>query len=310
MRSSHIKLIGIFLISLFSSKGIAEVTEVPFFELPTGQLVLKVELSGIEGEQLFVLEIAGANFLRKDMNYRLHALGIDTLKQSVEFETLNLNGCKLAENNQFRIKKKLGKRNDYVFPNAMLGTIGPAVFKNKVLQVNYNNHILYIADAADELTISDKAQKISFTTSLINPSPIMQVEAVGFGTQLVSLDFSLPISLNLHWSNVEGRAKYWQSTDFNTIQTKIYGENFMVLKHYRFDELYVNREISIYNVGVTFSDKVIACFGHSFLEQMVTTIDFDEGYIYFDPSTEEAEQLFTPPTKKKKKKRNSIRFIG
>lgn len=302
MRLAHITLIGIFLISILPFKTFAEVTEVPFFELPTGQLVLKVELSGVEGEQLFVLEMAGANVLRKDMNYRLHAIGIDTLQQSVEFDAIILNGRKLTENNQFRIKRKLGKRNEYVFPDAMLGTIGPAAFKNKVIQVNYENHILYIADAVDELTISDKAQKISFTTSLINPSPVMEVEAVGFGRQFVGLDFSLPIVLNLHWSAVDGRAKYWQSTSFNTVQAMIYGENFMTLKHYRFDELYVNREISIYNIGVTFSDKVVACFGHSFVEQMITTIDFDKGYIHFDPNTEVAELLFTPPTKKKKKK--------
>lgn len=301
MHNTYVRIFTIALISFVSFHAFSKVNEVPFFELPTGQLVLKAELSGIKGEHLFILEMSGASYLRRDMNYRLHALGIDTLEQSVKFDTITLNGRKLIESNNFRIRKKLENRSEYVFPDAMLGTIGPAAFKNMVVQVNYNKHIIYIADAIEELEISDLAQEISFTSTFINPSPTFEIEALHFGRQYVSLDFSLPVNLNLQWANVGGRAEYWNPTSFKYIKTTLDGKKYVVLKHYTFDEIYVNSEISIYNIEATFSDNIIACIGHSFLEQMITTIDFDKGNIFFDPQTEQAKLLFIPPKKEKKK---------
>lgn len=292
---SHLSILACFFFILVSLNSSAKVTVAPFFELPSGQMVLKLKLSGIETEQLFIFEISGTSNLRRDMDYRLHALGIDTTQIGVQFDTISIEGHPLIENNKFQIRKKLEKRSKLVFPDAILGTIGPMVFKDKVIAINYQKHSFTLADNINELTIPDSTKQISFSNSIINYSPTLEFEIWDFGKQLIGLDFSLPVNLNLHWSLVDGKAKYWSDTEFGFIKTSFDGEKELILRHYKFEEIYLNREISLYNIEATFSDKVLACFGRSFLSQVKTIIDFNNGQIYFTPISNVARNIFYPP---------------
>lgn len=300
-RSFQIAFSTLFI--LLGTRLSAMVTEVPFIELPTGQVVVQAQITGVEGKHYFIVELAGDNAIRSDMNYRLANIGIDTLTKRLEFDNIQVGEMNFTNYNKFRVKSRLSKRSEYAFPPTVLGTLGAVFFNKKAIQFNFNTHILRIADSIDELSISDNAEKIPFTRSFTNNIPVIEANSNDFGTQEIYVDPSLPVGINFTWSLVPASVRSKYKGSFKSYETSLDGENKVKFATHQIEGVYLNRHLEIIEIEATFSDDIIPAIGNIFLRNFITTLDLDHGNIYFEANTEIGKTLLKPSEKKNKKKK-------
>ncbi len=290
-------LLTFFITSLSLS---AKVDTIPFTQLPTGQLVIEAKISGLEDPQLFILETGGNNLFRKDMNYRLQALGIDTTYRKIKFKSITIGNTTFERATTFTYRSKLQKRSAYAFPPPVLGTIGPEMFSKKCMQIDYQNKEIRLADNIDELHIPDNTPKAPFTQSFINQNPVIEIEPQEFGRQQIAIEVSAPMGITLSWDQVttEARTRYYQ--DFKTMEVWLDDQTQITLAEKISLMTFFDNVLVGYNVPITFTDDYMPLIGNQFLQKFLTTIDFNKGLLYLDPITEESKAYFVNPKEDKK----------
>ncbi|MBS2097076.1 hypothetical protein [Carboxylicivirga linearis] len=286
------KKIFIFLIvSLLFSSTYAKVTEIPYTQLPTGQLVVELTIDGIDLPQLFIVETSGGNFLRSDMNYRLSTLGLDTLKKGYKFAHIKM-GDRTIEKVKFETKNKLGKRSEYSFPNAVLGTIGSQLFKDLSVQFDFQKKVIRIADTKEELNIPEGTNYIPFSQSFLNHIPIIEIQPWQYMTQRLEVEVSVPLGIVLAWNGPALEVRYRNNTNMQSYKVKLDDVKTITITEQFVKTIDFDHSFSIYNAPITFSDDVKPLLGYQFLNQFLVTFDYDKGKLYLDPQTKEAKALF------------------
>lgn len=269
----------------------AKTVEIPFIHLPTGQVLIEIDLMGKAGKQFFVVETAGKNLVRNDMTQRLDFLGIDTTESFLEFPEIRIKDMVFTNKNNFRLKKALGKRSEYAFPPSALGTLGPKFFRKKVLQFDFQKHTLRISDAVEELELKEKTPFIYFTQSFTHAVPVVDAHGTETGDGELYLSISQPVSLNFPQKNMTSLVQKSSSSNQSTFKMSLDGERKIVFTSYITPTLYLNRRLTLTNINVTFTDDLMPCIGNAFLKNFITTMDFNNGVLYLDPATEEADKL-------------------
>ena len=286
------KKIFIFLIaSLLLNSTYAKVTEIPFTQLPTGQLVVELKLDGIDLPQLFIVETSGGNFLRDDMNYRLHSIGLDTLKNHFNFDKIKL-GDRRFEKVKFKTRIKLRARSKYAFPNAVIGTIGSQLFKDLSVQFDFQNNLIRIADTIDELNILDGTHYIPFSQSFLNHIPVIEIQPWQYMPQRLEVEVSMPLGIVLSWNGPALEVRYRNNTNMQTYKVKIDEVQTLMLTQQVVKTIDFDHSFSIYNVPITFTDDVRPLIGYQFLNHFLLTFDYNEGKLFLDPQSEYAKALF------------------
>lgn len=279
----------IFLSILFATapllSGFAKVTEVPFIELPTGQVVIQIDLKGKVGKQYFILETAGSNLIRRDMPQRLDALGIDTTIAFIQFPEITIGDMIFTKSHNFRFKRGLSKRSEHAFPVSVLGTLGSKFFNKKSIQFNFQQNTLRIADSAEELEITPQTPKVHFTQSFTNHIPVFDIHYSKSTNHNVYIDVSLAIGICLPWkSQSQNRSEVYEMT--------LDGKKKVVFSLNNVSELYLNRELTLHNTEIMFSDDLAPSIGNLFLRNFISTIDFDKGILFLEPITKEGIKMF------------------
>jgi len=285
------KIFTFLFISLLFNSTYAKVTEIPFTQLPTGQLVVELNLDGIDLPQLFIIETSGGNFLRSDMNYRLNSLGLDTLKKGYKFDKIKI-GERTIEKVKFETKNKLGKRSEYAFPNAVIGTIGSHIFKELSVQFDFQKKVIRIADTKEELNIPEETNYVPFSQSFLNHIPVIEIQPWQYVPQRLEVEVSVPLGIVLSWNGPALEARYRNNTNMQSYKVKLDDIKTITITEQAVKTIDFDHSFSIYNVPITFSDDLKPLIGYQFLNHFLVTFDYDKGKLYLDPQTKEAKALF------------------
>lgn len=284
----------------FTSK--AATTEVPFIQLPTGQILVEVDLMGKAEKQYFIIETSGTNLIRGDMNQRLDLLGIDTTSAFLKFPEIKIGQMSFTHKNNFRAKKALGKRSEYAFPPSVLGTLGPKFFGKKVLQFDFQKKILKITDTRDELELAENTPYVYFTQSFTNAVPVIDVQSAEISDCDVYLNVSLAMGINFPVSAMSTVVQYAGNDEKKTYQISLDGKKHIVYTAIEAPKIYLNNEVTLSNIEITFTDELMPAIGNSFLQHFLTTIDFNDGILFLAPSTEKGREMMANHTVKPIKK--------
>nr|WP_319400100.1 hypothetical protein [uncultured Carboxylicivirga sp.] len=278
------KLFYLLIISLVCNHISAKVTEIPYTQLPTGQLVIELYLDNIESPQLFIVETSGGNFIRNDINFRLNTLGIDTLKSNYTFNKVNIGGREFKKIN-FKSKLTLGKRSKFAFPDAIIGTVGPELFKDRIVQFDFNKQIIKIADSKTDLNLSETTPIVHFSNSFINKMPVFDIKPINHERQLVDIEVSIPLGINLAWIGEAQRLKYTNLTDMTPYRIKLDDIQTIDVFEMTIKELYFENSIVFYNVPISYCNEIRPIIGYQFLRNYITTFDFKNNLLYLQPNT-------------------------
>lgn len=276
---------SIIIITLSFLRISAKVTEVPFIELPTGQVLIQVDFKGKIGQQYFIIETAGNNLIRRDMPERLDFIGIDTTKSFIDFPEISVGDMTFTKSNNFRLKRSLSNRSEYAFPVSVLGTLGSKFFKNKILQFNFQKNTLRIGDNVDEFEIKPQTPQVHFTQSFTNNIPVIDTYSTEFSSYNVYIDISLAIEICLPWKDIPASKRNQSGNSSEVYEMSLDGKKKIVFSSNNVNKLYLNREITLYNIEIMFSDDLTPSIGNLFLRNFISTIDFNDGILYLDPVT-------------------------
>nr|WP_321450392.1 hypothetical protein [uncultured Carboxylicivirga sp.] len=278
------KLFYLLIISLVCNHISAKVTEIPYTQLPTGQLVIELYLDNIELPQLFIVETSGGNFIRNDINFRLNTIGIDTLKSNYTFNKVKIGGREFKKIN-FKSKLTLGKRSKFAFPDAIIGTVGPELFKDRIVQFDFNKQIIKIADSKTDLNLSETTPIVHFSNSFINRMPVFDIKPINHERQLVDIEVSIPLGINLAWIGEAQRLKYTNLTDMTPYRIKLDDIQTIDVFEMTIKELYFENSIVFYNIPITYCNEIRPIIGYQFLRNYITTFDFKNNLLYLQPNT-------------------------
>lgn len=280
----------------------AVTTEVPFIQLPTGQILVEADLLGQAGKQYFIIETSGTNLIRGDMNQRLDLLGIDTTSAFLKFPEIKIGDIAFDHKNNFRIRKALGKRSEYAFPPSVLGTLGPKFFGKKVLQFNFQKKTLKIADSRDELNLDVNTPYVYFTQSFTNAVPVLDVQSAETTDHDVYLNVSLAMGINFPVNAMSTVVQYAGNDERKTYKLSLDGKTNIIYTAIMAPSIYINKEVTLTNVELTFTDELMPAIGNSFLQHFLTTIDFNDGILFLDPKTDKGKEMMANHTVKPLKK--------
>ncbi|MGQ1784643.1 MULTISPECIES: hypothetical protein [unclassified Saccharicrinis] len=293
------KQIVLFFIFLWvgSSSLFSKVLEIPFVQLPTGQLVVKVELSGIENEQLFIIETSGCHCLRGDMMYRLNDLGMDTAKKFHNFNMLKIGDFLIHNKKKIVVNKSIGKRGEHAFPEPVLGTLGPQIFKNKIVQINYDEKVIKVADDLHEFKIPENTPSVHFTQSFMNKIPSVDVKDDFGGVNETVIEISSPVFISRYEANYSDarHLRYRREKGIKPQKISLDGKDIIEILAVEEDQVYINHDIPIYNPVLYISSGLQSMIGNSFLKHFRSTFDFKKKVLYLDPIDEEGVGYVTDP---------------
>lgn len=281
----------ILLTTFFIFNLSAKITEIPYTQLPTGQLVVELKIDGINLPQLFIVETSGGNYLRKDMNYRLHDLGLDTLETTFKFKQITI-GDRVISNTKFKTKRHLGNRSEYAFPAPVIGTIGADLFNKLAIQFDFEKKLIRVADNIKELNIPEETNTIGFTQSLLHKTPTIDIEPWQYMRQPVELEVSIPVGINLSWNGPALEKRYRNKNSMTGYRVALDDVTVIDMFEQIVSQVNFDYNFVLYNVPITFCDDIRPIIGYQFLRHFVITFDFKGGKIYLQPITEEAKALF------------------
>lgn len=260
-------------------------TEIPFILSQTGQVIIEVKINDIDRPAYFYLETNGKNSLRSDQPGILNILNINSESMNTNIKTLRI-GELIFQDEKFRIRSALEKRGKIAFPEPILGTIGPEMFKNKVIQLDFQHNKLIVANDKNAYDLSDSLFQTAFRNSLINHGVNLKFETNQFGVTELAIDTRSQLGIHLFYSDLSLHTKTKYKESFKWMDIPLDGKNKKTFAYYEPGDVYIEDAIIIKKQPVWFSDYMPNSIGNAFLMHFIVTIDFNENIIYFKPFTE------------------------
>ena len=274
------------LMVLSSSVLFARLTEIPFVQFPTGQIIVQINLIEDREPSFFIYEPVGKNLLRGHINAQLYQVGVDTTKSKASFSGIMMGEMKFSLPVEFRIAPKLEKRSDLVFAPNTIGTIGPGFFKGKSIQFNFNTKRLRLADSFEELEIGEDAFITGFTSSFTNDVPVLKVSTLEFGEQQLYIDPSKPVAFNFSWQAVDADVSRRNEGKLPGVSISLNGKDQILLMQAAKMETYINHDLKVNGFQPTLGNDLIPCIGSEFLKHYLVTFDFEHALLYLVPVDE------------------------
>ncbi|MFB6340746.1 hypothetical protein ACE1ET_03440 [Saccharicrinis sp. FJH62] len=285
--------LGLVLIQLSSAENNPLVSIVPFTISQNGQIIIKACLNNKEFPARFCVETNGKNLLRSDKEDRLNYYNLHSDLEVTNIDTLVIGSCHFF-NCSFRIANRLEKRGEFAFPDSILGTIGPELFKDKILQIDYAQKVIKISTSLDALNIPDSAFKIEFRDDRKSAGINLELQTKDFGSYDIAVDTRSPLGIHLFYSDLPSSQRKKHKDNFKHCAVKLDGVHNKTFVYYEPEIMSLNKLIQINNQPVWFSDFIPNSIGNAFLNQFRITLDFKEHLLYLEPITYKGKQMLSP----------------
>ncbi|MFB6319786.1 hypothetical protein [Saccharicrinis sp. FJH54] len=292
MQKLKLLLIGLVLIQLSFAEN-TEVSIVPFTISQNGQIIITACINNKSFPAKFYIETNGQNLLRSDQSDRLRLVYINPDNEITTIDSVMI-GTTLFKNSEFRIASKLEKRGIYAFPDSILGTLGPEIFENRILQIDFKAKVLKITDKVKLLQIPDSAFKMSFRDDRQTTGINLELQTEDFGTHDVAVDTRSPLGIHLYYSDLSSSQKKKHKDEFRHSAVKLDGIHNKTFVFFEPEPMSINKTIQINGQPVWLSDFIPNSIGNEFLNRFRVTIDFREHILYLEPVSIKGKQMLTP----------------
>ena len=285
--------LGLVLIQLSSAENDPEVSIVPFTVSKNGQIIITACINNTDLPARFYIETNGRNLLRSDQPDQLKYFCINTGDENTEIDSLAIGICHFL-NCSFRIANRLENRGEYAFPDSVLGTLGPELFEDKILQIDYAQKVIRISTLLSALNIPDSAFRVEFKEDRKTAGINLELQTSDFGSHDVAVDTRSPLGIHLYYSDLSASQRKKNDDKFKHSAVKLDGYNNKTFVYYEQEIMSLDKIIQINNQPVWFSDFVPNSIGNAFLNQFRITIDFKEHMLYLEPITDKGIHMISP----------------
>lgn len=261
----------------------ARVSEISIKVLPTGQIVIPVQIPDVENTQYVLFDATGENVLRGDINKKMFEMNVDTTASKVIFENFKVGTYAFRESVSFKISKSLVQRTDLVFPENVIGTVGSSMFRSTAIQMNLSSKKLVVADSFEELNFTENLMIIVFSSSFVNNIPVVKVGVKNFGEQRLYIDPSKSVAFHFDWKQVSDEAKEMSEGKLQIRSNSLNGKDSLELIVPKSIEVVLESDAIVKGHKPSFSSTFKPCIGSDFLKNYAFTIDFRNATMYLDP---------------------------